>query len=242
MPGLRFILTPALETRIRFAWAQHKRERTKAIDQLVRETGWPRPVVKYKARALGLVVEKRAIWTAQQDRQLMMLLGSRNKSEIAREIGRTAEAVTSRAAHLGLSSRLSESYTKADVKKLLGAPYHRITDWMERRWLIADVENEPTPRISDASLERFIWKYLDEIDLRLADQSYLKGVFRSGKDKSFQGKTVPGVARGGSETRARSRGAAGDVQHTLFGRSIDGSTAEVPPQLGQESTQHAASA
>lgn len=243
MPRI-YLFTPALDTRLRLAWANKKTQRTLAIDALVAETNWPRHAFKYRAIALGLTAERRTVWTAEQDRKLSMQLGELPLTAIAAVMNRSLDSVRSRAHKLRLSSRITEGYSKADLKKLLGAPWHRIADWIERGWLgqpEAHGDSNGT-RITDEALVAFIFTHMDEIDFRLADQDFLKGVFLDGKRKGVPRQSVPGLTRRSGEARHRSRSSARHLQNPLPFRGGDAGSGRSDAQLGQENARAGAAA
>jgi hypothetical protein len=235
MPKLQYIFTPAIETRMRLAWSLRKRERTAAIDAIVRDTRFPRGIIKQRAQRLGLCTERRTIWTAEQDRQLLMLLGEHSARVIARTMHRSVESIRCRAAILDLSAHVRDGYPKRDVMRILGAPRYRVEQWLDNNWLKANAE---TGRITDDSLTAFIRKHIDEIDFRLADQNYLKGVFRRGTTESISRAVTEGAARRGQETRLRSRSAERTFQLPFPEHGGDAGAAEMPAFMGQEDARH----
>lgn len=236
MSKLKYIFTPAIETRMRLAWSLRGRERTTAIDTIVRDTKISRNSVKKRAIVLGLCTDRRRIWTAEQDSELRMLLGDRSTRAIARHFDRSVISIKARAFALDMRSKISEGYTHIALMRILGAPWHRVDYWIEQGWLIRCAD---TGRVTDESVTAFVRKHIDEIDFRLADQNYLKGVFRHAGKKYGSTKGIPcapaeGATRRGKETRLRSRSAERTFQLPLPEYGGDAGAAEMPAFMGQK--------
>ena len=227
---MKYLFTPALETRMRIAFALPRPALTKQLTRMVAETGIPRASIKARAIEMGIVCHTRSLWTAEDDRQLLLLLGSQSVRSIARQMRRSESSIKNRAARLDMSRRQSEGYSKSELRQILGAPVYRIAEWIERGWLGAPCDSEAANfRVTDEALTHFIFAHLDLIDFRLADQTFLKGVFRDGKRKSLPGQAVSCITRGSQKTRIRPRRTERTFQYPLVERGGYGSSAEDAP-------------
>ena len=243
MPRRMYFFTPAIERRMREAWSLRKRERTAAIDAIVADTAISRPAVKQHAIRLGLCTERRTIWTAEEDRRLVMMLGNLSTKRIARELKRSVDSVASRADALKLSRAPREGYTRETLRNILGAPLHRIDEWIDRGWLGRQIDAESIPlRIADSSLIAFIYNHMDEIDFRMADQTFLKGVFSDDKTRQIAHEIIGGTARRGRPPGARTRRPPNDLQCVIPWPGVERGSAETHAGLGQENACRAASA
>jgi hypothetical protein len=174
IPSRRYIFTPALRTELRVAYSLPRPRKIAAIEALVQKTQYPRHIFKREASRMALCGESRRPWTAQEDRILHGALGELSIRKIAHKLGRTYESVKARAERLELSGRIRAGYCISDLTQILGVPRYRIHEWIDAR-LLQVAETEGGIRASDAAVMAFIRTHYANLDLRLADQTWLKG-------------------------------------------------------------------
>jgi hypothetical protein len=170
----RYIFTPALNTRLRRAYALPRTEQHSAIAELQRETTYPRHVFKQQAARLG-VGRKNRPWTEQEIRVLRSAVGEVSIWEIAGRLKRSHGSVKAQAERLALSPRIREGYGVAEMAGILGVPRYRIQEWIEQGLLTAQ-KTDSGVRSTDAAVMTFVRENYNLIDFRLADQTWLKGV------------------------------------------------------------------
>lgn len=173
----RYIFTPALRTELRLAYGMSKGARTAAITALERKTGWPRHIFRTEAQRLDAITRHRRPWTKDEDSTLTAALGKLSVYAIAKLLGRTHESVKARAERLEMLTRIQSGYCVADLSKILGAPRHKVNEWIEQGLLGTPTE---TPGggvlVEDEPLRKFIRENGTLIDFRLADQTVIKEV------------------------------------------------------------------
>ncbi len=128
-------------------------------------------VILSRAAVLGLSFAVRRPWTESEIASLREDLGTRNKSQIAKRLGRTYYSVKAQVARLALSARVSADYSHQDVQQLLGVGRKRVCQWMQKGWL-----HLLNGRITEKSLDKFLRQHPEEYQLSRVDEAWFKGM------------------------------------------------------------------
>src|SRR5258708_37911244 len=133
-PNKRFCWTTDLDSALTRAYrvARSRCQLTSNLNHIQRLSGFPRVVILSKAAVLGLSFAVRRPWTESEIASLREDLGTRNKSQIAKRLGRTYYSVKAQVARLALSARVSADYSHQDVQQLLGVGRQRVCQWMQK--------------------------------------------------------------------------------------------------------------
>ena len=135
--------------------------------------------VKYQAAKMGICSRiTRRPWSDAEDEQLAELITRFGVDHIAKLMGRTANAVTTRAKVLGLSRRGRDGwYNKRDVGDVLGATAPRVQRWIQAGWLKGRPHTNTVPQqgsgaawhFTEAAVRRFIIEHPGELTGRNVD-------------------------------------------------------------------------
>ncbi len=161
---------------LRHAYCAKKTQLTEGLDRLERKTGWPRHAFKYEAIRLGIVTaDHRRAWTEQELAYVEERAGTESARQIARALGRSVSSVQSRMEKAGISYRVREGYTMADLAQVMGESYHKVRRWIERG-LLGPSRVLNGHRVSDRSVVTFLRRHHAEYDLRRVDQEWFKAM------------------------------------------------------------------
>ena len=158
-------------------WTAEEREflrreygkRRVSISQLVAKLGVSESAVKNQVNYLGFTRGVWAVWTAEEDRLLVALVGRYRAQTIAGKMGRSVRAVSMRANHLGLSFRDRYGwYSQKEAASILGVSEH----WLKARidngtlkaqWAGPGRSRNSPRRISRRALRTFVRRYAGEL-------------------------------------------------------------------------------
>lgn len=172
-PKRRFPWTPTLDEMLRSGYQRAKTHRQKsvAIDNVMRASNFPRSIVKVHAQELGLTHDTRHPWSAADREQLRELAGRLSTRGIAKRLHRAHAAVRAQLESLHISYRITTGYTREDLQQLLGVSWRQVNLWIQNDWLrpLGD-------RIPEKYVEKFLRLHADQYDLRRVDQAWFKGL------------------------------------------------------------------
>jgi hypothetical protein len=172
-PNKRFFWTADLDNALVRAYrrAGTRRELTSNLNHVQRLSGFTRVVILSRAEVLGLSFAVRRPWNEAEVESLREDLGTLNKSQIARRLGRTYYSVKAQVARIRLSARVSSDYSQQDVEELLGVGRKRVCQWIRNGWL-----HLLERRITETSLEKFLRLHPEEYQLNRVDEAWFKGM------------------------------------------------------------------
>ena len=168
--------TVELQDELRQAYALAKPARSAILDLMQKRTGWPRHALWDEAGRLGLRGGRYTLWSAEEDAILAGKIGTVALSEIAAQLGRPFHSVAYRAKRLEMSRRVRDGYSLGELAEILGCSRPRLFDLIARGMLGRLKQTPKGPRVADRARLRFVRRHANEIDFRVADQTYLKGV------------------------------------------------------------------
>ncbi len=170
-PVKKYNWTPDIEGALRRAYqAKRKIDCTRAIDELVRRTRWPRYVFINKAQQLDLRVTISRGWSAQERATLRELAGELPPYKIGQRLHRSPQSVKQKIFAMGLSAQVTRGYSRNELAKQMGVRHESVERWIGRNWLRIDSND----RITDDSITRFLWDHMDEYRFRNCDEQWLK--------------------------------------------------------------------
>lgn len=114
-------------------------------------------------------------WTAAADKYLAERVGIVSVSALARELGRSREAVEGRAGLIGLSLKMEQGYEIPDLAAALGAHPATIARWLARGLFGVEHKGQ-AGRVKEAAVIRFLRSHASEYDLRRVDQCWFKAM------------------------------------------------------------------
>ncbi len=170
---VKYRFTADLDERLRKAYREHGRlsGKIRAIDDLVKVTGWPRWVFRNRALRMGWCQRQYTKWTAEQVELLEEMAGSVGLRMMSNRLGLPMAAIAHKLQALGLSRVVAEGYTRHQLSNLMGVKQARINEWIGRGWLLFDEVDE---RVPQASVERFLWKYMEKYRFASCEEWWLK--------------------------------------------------------------------
>lgn len=165
--------SPELTELLRDAYrAPNKRALSERLNVLMRLRPWPRQVWTAQAQRLGLSREARGrLWTAAEDRELLLGLGTLTVAALSRRLGRTRRAVEMRARKLEMSWRVRDGFDQRGLAMCFGVMPAKVAQWLEDGLL-----KRREGRISEVAVARFIRAHPDAYDLRRVDQVWFKSL------------------------------------------------------------------
>ncbi len=166
--------SPELEALLREAYrAADKRALSQRLRRLMQlRPDWPAWVWFNEAARMGLQGEiGRRRWSAAEDRELMLALGSETVASLAARIGRTRKAVYLRAEKLRVSTRVRDGLSACGLAEGFGVGEATVARWIRDGWL-TQIEG----RISEEAAALFAREYPNAYDLRRVDQVWFKSL------------------------------------------------------------------
>jgi hypothetical protein len=172
-PNKQSCWTPDLDTALTRAYrgASTRRELGSNLNHVQRLSGFTRVVILSRAAVLGLSFAVRRPWTETEIESLREDVGTRSKSQIAKQLGRTYYSVKAQVARMALSARVSADYSQQDVQQLFGVGRKRVCQWIRNGWL-----QLLNGRITERSLERLLRQHPEEYQLSRVDEAWFKGM------------------------------------------------------------------
>ena len=165
-------LTELLRDAYRTGRRREVSERLRKVMRLRPE--WPAWVWFNEAARLGLQAEiGRRRWSASEDRELMLCLGSETVATIAARIGRSRRAVYQRAEKLRISTMVRDGFSETGLAACFGVSQKAVATWVEEGWLVMRAG-----RISEEAVAAFVRQYPQAYDLRRVDQVWFKSLLQ----------------------------------------------------------------
>jgi hypothetical protein len=168
--------TPELHGMLKRAYCGNKPQLGRALDALMKKTGWPRHALTYEAIRLGIVTaDHRRPWTLQEIVYISERLPSDGIKRVAKALKRSVGSVQAKAERISISSRVSEGYTIADLSLVFGEHCHKIARWMDRG-LFGRVQELSGRRVGERAVAEFLRRHHCEYDLRRIDGDWFKAM------------------------------------------------------------------
>ena len=183
--NLKYAWLPQHDAYLRAHYYGGLHRRGRVIQELARQTGFPRWHIKRRARRLGLsITQDRRPWTQEELDSLDRLVGKVSAATIAKRLKRTETSVVMKIKALGHSRRVSEGYTMRDLEECLGEDHHKIKKWISNGWLRDrlqgtrrhDGNGHDIHRFRESDILDFIKRHPMEICLGKVDQTWFLDV------------------------------------------------------------------
>jgi hypothetical protein len=173
----KYHFTDELREELRAAYRLKKHPRARAIERLMKRTGWPKHAFGREALQMGLPTHHRhPAWKPEEDTYLQEKAGRLSVRRIALRMGRSMRAVETRIYVLSISRKeRREGYCIKDLREVFGVTAERVKGWMDRG-LLGKVQELGGLRVTEAMVRRFVRTYPHEYDLRRLDQIWFKAV------------------------------------------------------------------
>lgn len=168
-----FVWTAEFDALLESAYsrAKNRTELSRSLTALQVRTGFTRVVILTRATRFGLSFSRRRPWTTEDTAVLESCAGRYSTSSIARRLGRTFASVKAKVKQLGISVRMSEGYSQADLAELLGASPRSIRLWCRIGWL-----HLVNGRVPELAVVKFLRLHPQEYQLRRVDEAWFKGL------------------------------------------------------------------
>lgn len=160
---------------IREAWTRQrsKSQLTRNIDRLVTKLNLDRETIRRRALALGVTAQRPRAWKQSEVDFLREHAGVRSNWWISRKLKRSMHAVRVRSFLMGLSLKVIDGYSRAEIARLFGTAHSKVRGWIDRGWLPVQ---RSTDTIAEASLANFIHDHPDQYDLCRVDEVWFKSI------------------------------------------------------------------
>ena len=169
-----------------------------AVTEICKKTGWSRASVARRAHKLGVPVKQRGrrnAWTEADRNFLVQSVGHVPVKTIARELGRTENAVWCKIWEEGLRARYDMDHSQRELCLKLNVRARVARGWIEKGWL----KLGRNYRVKDRSLKAFFEEHRDEVNWARVDRAWVDEVIgnaTSGESEDGQfterGTTLPG--------------------------------------------------
>src|SRR5260370_5243117 len=169
----KFHWTQELDGRLRQAY---QRARTRAgltanLDQIQRSCGFTRVVILNRAVVLGLAFCQRRPWTTTEIDMLREHAGKSAVGTLTKKLGRTHASIKGKLKQRDVSARITDGYSKEDLRVLLGVSAKSIRNWIAWGWI-----RVVAGRIPESSVARFLRQHPDQYQLSRVEEAWFKGL------------------------------------------------------------------
>lgn len=171
----QYVFTDELRAELRAAYCLRRPAQKRAIDELVRKTGWRRGAFTDEATRMGIARPWQK-WSAAEDQWLRERAGKVALGYMAKKLHRSERAIEQRL-HVLKVSRLEqrEGYTLSMLSVMFGVRIGKVNSWLDRGLMRGKRVGCGT-RVQDEDVARFIRKHPHEYDLRRVDQTWYKAM------------------------------------------------------------------
>jgi hypothetical protein len=152
-----------------------------AVTEICKKTGWSRAAVVRRAHKLGVPAKEREQrhWTEADRNFLVQSIRHVPVKTIARELGRTENAVWCKIWAEGLRARYDADHSQRELRSKLNVRAPIVRGWIEKGWLRLGRNN----RVKDRSLKVLFEEHGDEINWDRADRAWIDEVIGNAKEE-----------------------------------------------------------
>jgi hypothetical protein len=166
-----------------------------AVTEICKKTGWSRAAVVRRAHRLGVPAAERgerSYWSEADRNFLVQSIGHVPVKTIARELGRTENAVWCKIWEEGLRAPYDADHSQRELCCKLQVRAQVVRGWIEKGWLRLGRNN----RVKDRSLKVFFEEYGDQLNWERVDRAWVDEVIGSaiGEESSDERGTAHGPA------------------------------------------------
>jgi len=186
-----YVFTPQMDERLRTAYETRERL-TRTLNQMAKETGWPKHVFRHRARDLGIARAKEKPWS-RAEVTLLERHGWKSPGRLVaifREAGfqRSHTSIEVKRKRLRIVANVN-GYTAHALAQMLGVDPHKVTRWIRLGWLKArergtartEAQGGDMLYIPESSVRQFILAHPLEISPGRADWLWLLDLVTEGK-------------------------------------------------------------
>jgi hypothetical protein len=168
-----FVMTRDREDQLRQAYkrARTKPELSQEITRLASSWGVPRSTITNQALKLGISLLSWKEWTVEENAYLEEHAGEMSIKRIAKTLKRSPDSVKHQIHRLQLSGEVTKGYSMRQLQELLGVKHTRVQMWLSKGWLRMEHE-----RVTESSIQKFLFQRMDEYSFRNCDEPWLKGM------------------------------------------------------------------
>ncbi len=151
-----------------------------AVTEICKKTGWSRAAIVRRAHRLGVATEsrgERSAWTEADRNFLAQSIRHVPVKAIARELGRTENAVWCKIWEEGLRARYEEDHSQRELCRRLHVRAPIVRAWIEKGWLKLGRND----RIKDRSLKAFFQEHGGELNWKQVDRAWIDEVIGNAK-------------------------------------------------------------
>ena len=167
----RYVWTAERDRLVREAWrlGTTKPRLTEAISFAVRQIGFPRHIVRFRAAFLGLCQDTRGPWTREEREFVGEHAGTRTAKWMGKHLKRSTQSVQSFMNYSSISRRVLEGYSLQEVVALMGVSFPTA-----QRWLQLGLVTARDGRVTEESLRLFVFRHPELYTLRKVDEHWFK--------------------------------------------------------------------
>jgi hypothetical protein len=213
-----------------------------AVSEIREKTGWSRAAIVRRAHKLGVATGERgdrSPWTEADRNFLAQSIRHVPVKAIARELGRTENAVWCKIWEEGLRAPYEEDYSQRELCRRLHVRAPIVRGWIEKGWLKLGRNG----RVKDRSLKAFFQEHGNELNWERVDRAWVDLVIGNAKgEESIDeeamecGQALPDAIP--PDPASDSCDSGSDVHRTATSRRVHGQAEDPEPQ---SSRAHAAS-
>ena len=168
-----FLLTRDREDQLRQAYSRcrTKTELSHEVTVLANTWGVPRSTVTNQAQKIGVSLLAWKTWTDQELAFLREHAGSMSIKRLAKALKRSPDSVKHQMHRQQLSAEITEGYSLRQLQELLGVKHTRLQMWLTKGWIRMEHE-----RVTERSVQRFLFQRMDAYSFRNCEETWLKGM------------------------------------------------------------------
>jgi transposase len=172
-PRKPFLLTRDREDQLRqmYKRCRTKTELSEEVTILANTWSVPRSTVTNLAQKLGVSLLAWKTWNEEEVAFLREHSGSMSIKRMAKALKRSPDSVKHQLHRMQLSAEVNEGYSIRQLQELLGVKHTRIQMWLSRGWLRMEHE-----RVTERSVQRFLFQRMDAYSFRNCEEAWLKGM------------------------------------------------------------------
>jgi hypothetical protein len=110
-------------------------------------------------------------WTENELDFLCENAGDISLKKLAKHLKRSPDSVKHQIYRMELSAEVSKGYSVRQLVQLLGSHHGRIQTWIGKGWLRME-----QGRVTERSLQGFLFAHMEEYSFRKCDEPWLKGM------------------------------------------------------------------
>lgn len=139
------------------------------LDRFERQWRFPRHAITRRSHQLGIRLHSWTRWSPDDILQLRNYAGEIPIARISENLHRHPSTVKAKLREMGLSSALTDGYSRQELAELFGVSGEKVSRWMGRGWL-----STIHGRVPHSAVLAFLSVHLDEISFRRCNEFWVK--------------------------------------------------------------------